>query len=294
MTSFETAVTAIIGGDTKKLEALLTQEPELIRARSSSEHRSTLLHYVAANGIEDELQQTPPNAVEVARILLDAGAEVDALCETYGGGTAQTTLNLLVSSEHPAAAGVQTDLVKVLCDAGAAVDGIDGDGSPLATALGFGYPEAVAMLVSCGACTGNLLFAAAAGRLERVRAYFDDAGVVADVGLCETRWFKMSSDSKIAAEQALVYASMCGQAEVMDFLLSRGVDINANPPGTHVTGTALHTVAAKGDEIMVRLLLDHGADTTIRDSRYDSTPLGWAEHCGHPRVADLLREAGLS
>ena len=46
-----------------------------------------------------------PNAVAIATMLLDAGAGVDVLADTYGGGVAQTTLNLLVSSAHPAHAG---------------------------------------------------------------------------------------------------------------------------------------------------------------------------------------------
>ena len=59
----------------------------------------------AANGVEDYRQKTPPNAIEIARALLEAGAEVDALAETYGGGRGQTTMNLLVSSAHPDIAG---------------------------------------------------------------------------------------------------------------------------------------------------------------------------------------------
>src|SRR5436190_2610352 len=75
---FESAVDAIVTGDTETLERLLRENPELIRARSSREHGATLLHYVAANGVEDYRQKTPQNAVEVAKILLNAGAEVDA------------------------------------------------------------------------------------------------------------------------------------------------------------------------------------------------------------------------
>ena len=106
-TRFDEAVQTVITGDAAALKKLLQEDPGLIKARAPSEHRSTLLHYVGANGIEDELQKTPPNAVEIARILLEAGAEVDALAETYGGGTNQTTLCLLVSSCHPAEAGLQ-------------------------------------------------------------------------------------------------------------------------------------------------------------------------------------------
>jgi hypothetical protein len=102
----------------------------LIRAQSARRHRATLLHYVAANGVEDFRQLTPPNAVAIAKALLEAGAEVDALANTYGGGNAQTTMNLLVSSTHPAEAGLQPALVDTLLDYGAAIDGLDNDGSP--------------------------------------------------------------------------------------------------------------------------------------------------------------------
>ena len=74
---------------------------------------------MAANGIEVERQiQSPANAVEIMRLLLERGAEVDALCETYGGGRNQTTMCLLVSSCVPAEAGVQAALVDELCRVG--------------------------------------------------------------------------------------------------------------------------------------------------------------------------------
>jgi ankyrin repeat protein len=38
-----------------------------------------------------------------------------------------------------------------------------------------------------------------------------------------------------------------------------------------------------------RLLLARGADPAVRDRTYDSTPLGWAEHFGHPEIAALLK-----
>ncbi len=44
-----------------------------------------LLHHVAANGIEVERQlQTPPNAVEIMRLLLEHGADPDAVCDVRG------------------------------------------------------------------------------------------------------------------------------------------------------------------------------------------------------------------
>jgi len=83
--NFEAAVDAIISGDTATLRTLLHKHPELVRARSTREHRSTLLHYVSANGVEDFRQKTPKNTVEIAEMLLKAGADVNAESEAYGG-----------------------------------------------------------------------------------------------------------------------------------------------------------------------------------------------------------------
>jgi hypothetical protein len=170
---FEAAVDAIVGGDLAALEALLEAAPGLSRARSCYPHQTTLLHHVAANGIEHTRQwQSPPNAPDVARALLRAGADPDATCGDWAGGcngSGATTLELLVSSCHPADAGVQADLVEVLCRADARVDGIDDVGAPLWTALTFGYTRAVDRLVQCGARVDNLVFAAVAGDLDRVK-----------------------------------------------------------------------------------------------------------------------------
>ena len=78
---FETAVDAMVAGDRNVLEALLREDPALAAARSARRHHATLLHYVAANGVEGWRQRTPPNAVEIARLLLDAGADPNALAD---------------------------------------------------------------------------------------------------------------------------------------------------------------------------------------------------------------------
>ena len=89
---FESAVEAVVNGDLTSLEDALRRIPALVRGRSRRlcffdppvMHRATLLHYVAANGVEQYRQKTPPNAVEIARALLQAGAEPDALADMYG------------------------------------------------------------------------------------------------------------------------------------------------------------------------------------------------------------------
>ena len=123
---FESAVEAVVNGGLAALQGALRGDPALIRVRSTRVccfdppvHRATLLHYVAANGVEGYRQKTPPNAVEIARALLQAGAEPDALADMYGAEC--TTMSMLVSSSHPARARLQVPLVELLLDFGAAI-----------------------------------------------------------------------------------------------------------------------------------------------------------------------------
>src|SRR5690242_7897676 len=192
---FARAVRAIVEGDVAALRAELAAAPDLIHARSASPHAATLLHYVAANGIEDALQRPVANADEIARILLAAGAAVDATCQAYDGRY-PTTMSLLVSSDHPAKAGVSAGLVHVLCDAGAAVDGLDGDRLPLSSALLFGRIECFDALIARGARTDNAVFAAAAGRLDWVRRWLDRDPDLA-VAPCPT--FPLDDDRAVVA-----------------------------------------------------------------------------------------------
>lgn len=54
--------------------------------------------------------------------------------------------------------------------------------------------------------------------------------------------------------------------------------------------TALHQAAWAGDLELIRRLLDAGADPTLTDRRFGSTPLAWAEHAYQTEAADLLRQ----
>lgn len=113
---FEIAVDALLRGDIEKLRGLLAGDPSLIHRRSSFGHRSTLLHYVGSNGVETYRQRVPMNLAEITRLLIEAGADVNAKADMYGGST---VLGLLVTSDHPSKAGVTGDVRKVLLEAGA-------------------------------------------------------------------------------------------------------------------------------------------------------------------------------
>jgi ankyrin repeat protein len=43
---------------------------------------------------------------------------------------------------------------------------------------------------------------------------------------------------------------------------------------------------------IARLLLEAGADPNIRDDKYDSTALGWADFFGRADFAELIRQKG--
>jgi len=152
VSAFEAAADAIVTGDVATLTRLLREHPELIRARSTREHRATLLHYVAANGVENYRQVTPTNIAEITEILLAAGAEIDGEADVYGGGC--TTLGLVATSAPPAIAGVQRDVIDVLLEHGARMDlpGTGGNQQPLVRAcLANGQPDAAEYVASRGA-----------------------------------------------------------------------------------------------------------------------------------------------
>ena len=89
---------------------------------------------------------------------------------------------------------------------------------------------------------------------------------------------------------ALVHAAAWGRAEVVDFLLARGAQINLIPAGFDYAGTPLHYAAHRGQREVVDQLLRNGADPTVLDAKVGQTADGWADHGGYPDLAGYLRE----
>jgi ankyrin repeat protein len=278
---FERAVEAVIDGDIATLKRLLAEDPDMVRARSTRVnhfdppmHRSTLLHYLAANGVEGYRQRSPKNAAEVAKVLLDAGADPNALSWAYGGQC--TTMALLVSSTPPAQAGVQVPLVETLIDYGASV-ALAGEGnwtSPVETALVFGKHDAAQALVRRGAPIESLAAAAGLGRIEDVKRLLPSAG-------------------EQDRHRALALAAQSGQTDAVGVLLDAGEDPNRfNPPGTHSHTPPIHQAIAAGHLDVVKLLVERGARLDIKDTIHQGTPLGWAKYCDQPAIAAYLQSVG--
>jgi ankyrin repeat protein len=281
---FEAAADAIVSGDIGTLQRLLQEEPGLIHTRSRREHGATLLHYVSANGVEGYRQKTPQNIVEIVETLLRSGAEIDAIANVYGSGC--TTLGLAATSIHPERAGVQEALLQTLLDHGANIDQPSGAGngqSIVTGCLANGRPKAAAFLASRGARL-DLIAAAGLGRLDLVETFFNPDG---------------SPNPSVTKEQlkdAFIWACEYGRNTVVEFLLSRGVDLAVRSPDGQ---TGLHWAVIGGQLDTVKLLLRHNAPLEEKNS-YGGTVLGqalWsAAHGGDPElyveILETLVEAG--
>ena len=268
---FEAAADAIVSGDIRMLEQLLREDPELISARSQRTHNAPLLHYVAANGIEDFRQKTPKNIVEITRLLLEAGADVNAESDAYGGGS--TVLGLAATSVHPERAGVQEELLQVLLDHGAAMDkpGVGGNRhTAVEGCLWNGRGRAAKFLASRGAQL-NLEAAAGTGNLAAIRPFFSEDGNLKPPA------------TKAQLQRGFLWACEYGYEDVVEFLLRRGADLR-DQAGTGEA--ALHWAVVGGELSIVNLLLKHGAPLEELNA-YGGTALGqagWSFVNGNPQI----------
>jgi ankyrin repeat protein len=245
--AFEAAADAIVHGDIATLRNLLSEHPGLAKERSAREHRSTLLHYVSANGVEDFRQKTPKNIVEITNLLLDSGADVNAESDAYRGKS--TTLGLTATSIHPERAGVQLDLLRTLLNRGATFDDSIVNGC-----LANGQPEAARFFADLGAAL-DLQSAAALDRVDELPSYFTP---------------ELDTNKLVSA---FLYACGYGSSNAVKLLLDRGVD-----PGSrnNLGETGLHWANYGPHLDVIRLLLQRGAPVDARENRFRAAPMDMA------------------
>lgn len=255
---FELAADAIVTGDLAGLKRLLRENPALVRARSTREHGAPLIHYVAANGVEDFRQKTPKNIVEITSVLIRGGAEVDATTQAYGG--ASTALGLAATSYHPAKAEVMLELLDELLSAGACVDGAPGGWNPVVAALHNGRGDAAEFLANRGARL-DLESATGTGQVDIMERYIDSDGKLSNGATQEQ------------LNYGFLWACEFGRVNVVKFLLDRQV----KPDWNFLHGqTGLHWAAFGGHAEIVDLLLNANAPMNAKDGIHGGTPLGWA------------------
>ena len=260
---FQEAVAAIAAGDVSALERLLGSHPELVRDRLDFEEgyfrHPYLLWFVAENPIRKGT--LPGNIAQVTRTILQAAERhaADTLREQI-----DYALALVCSGRVARECGVQRELIDVLGDAGADLDGA------LVPALAHRELAAAEQLLERGA-TLTLLAAVCTGGANDV-ARLAPAASPAD------------------RQAALAGAALYGKADSLALLIPSGVDLNAyNPAGFHPHGTALHHAVDSGSLDAVKVLVEAGADLAAKDRIYQGTPLDWAEHLQRPEIAAYLR-----
>ncbi|HKA89586.1 MAG TPA: ankyrin repeat domain-containing protein [Haliangiales bacterium] len=295
MADLDAALDAFYAGDAETLERLLRADPSLVRARVASDaghycgyfYQATLLHHVAGN---PSIRPLPAATPELARLILDLGAEVDADTKP---GPAQprdfgwSTLGLAATSLDARTAGHQMLLLELLLARGADID--FRNGGPLVGAIYYGEHDAARFLVARGARC-DLVSAAGLGDIDRMARFVREDGSLAPDAHSLVHYGQVHERPTSRADilgLALIFASMTGHRDAAAWLLDRGASATARPPFDHAA-TPLHWAALRGHAEVVSLLLDRGADRGIRDATYSATPQGWAAHEGHTALAARL------
>ena len=263
------ALAALDSGDAGGLRALLDEHPELVYARTNVEPPynyftgATLLHHIAGNPYRDGVR-LPENIVEIGRVLLERGAEVDALTL---GPPRGTTMGLVITAKQASDRNLSGALIDLLLEFGAALDVREID-LPLSNHA----PRAAEKLIELGAPV-DLCVSAALGRMDELRALKPRQG--------------LSTRDSIGLAALFAYANR--QWEAFAFLLEH--DGNWNMTGVQ-NGTILHRAAWDGDLRTVQTMVAKGADVANRDNPFASTPLSWAEHNKQEAVVEWLRANG--
>ena len=257
--TFRRAVDLLDAGDVEGLRAHLKAHSKLVSQHVTLEggnyfQNPTLLEFVAENPVRRGT--LPANIVQVAKVILDAGAKTDQ-------SALNETLALVSSGCVPRECHVQLPLIDLLCQHGADPN------LAMLPALPHGEFEAVNALIRNGARI-DLLVAAGLGQAE------DSQRLIASA----------NADDR---HRAFALASQFGHTAIVRLLLDAGEDPNRyNPIGFHSHSTSLHQAAAAGHDEIVRLLVEHGASLHAKDTMWQATPAGWARQEGKKEVEAYL------
>jgi ankyrin repeat protein len=196
---------------------------------------------------------------------------------------------------HWAAEHDRRAVAQMLLDAGADLEATTSWGAtPLDWAATMGGTKVADLLLARGAKGMNLVVAASLGKLDLVREFLDSGAPLTSLGKPapvepDDHWVADSARMKGDVISHVFYcACRNGQTAVAALLLERGADVNAKGV---FGGTGLHWAAIYGHKDTVEFLVAHGADLTIRDAKFDSTPEGWAAEGKHDEIRELLHYA---
>lgn len=209
---------AVRAGDVEAVRRLLRDDPALASARFVGQDggEGTSLHLVA------DWPGYFPDGPEMVRLLIDAGADPNALTagrDSPGPGD-ETPLHYAASSDD-------VDVAEALIDGGADIETPDGSiGTPLDNAVGYGCWHVARLLVARGARVDKAWHAAALGMLGRLAALLASDPPAEEVS------------------QAFWHACAGGQRRAAEYLLSRGADLTWEPD--YAQGTPLDAASGPG------------------------------------------------
>jgi ankyrin repeat protein len=287
-TKFHPAVAAIRSGDLKGLKELISKDPSLATSRSAKSH-PTLLQCLALDAVD------LPNKVEMAKVLIEAGAEIN------GPLVAAASIG-------------NVEIAAVLLDRGAAINGT-GSWSPLEEALYWKNQGVIDLLIERGASVNNLRIASALGRIDLIESFFrSDGSLKPEAGKIDwpfgdfeksnlsgatkaelqAKVAGWSNDQEDIVNNAFVFACMHNQINAAGLLLEKGAQVNAIPPGFDYSGSGLHYAALNDHRALVEFLIEQGADVSLKDTKVGSTPAGWANYGGHPELKTYLEQIAAS
>jgi ankyrin repeat protein len=292
----DSAVNAVRKGDTEVLKKLLNVEPTLVHRTVAGTYfgnkRLTLLHVL----IDYDQGRLGENSAEVARLLINSGAEVDTLDGINKGNTPLQMLCSLHGGHD-----YLLDVAIVLLQAGANPrDPISNDWGMSAFACAvLNNQNKVAELMFPKVERQGFAWIAGLGKLDLIKTFFAPKDTE-DYKAGSKHWtaeeadkdFDLNKDRSILVA-AFLLACINGKNSVIKFLLEKGVNINIHVPGSDfagIGGTGLHWAAYHGHFDTVKFLIKNGADINSEDDVYSLTPAGWAGRNGHYEIADYLQQ----
>lgn len=123
---------------------------------------------------------------------------------------------------------------------------------------------------------------------------------VAETASVEIATLLLDHGAKLEKSGAMAAAAAARKIDMVQLLLARGADIDEmglyhkfDRRYDEMVGSALHQAIRKGDEDLVSLLLEKGADVNLKDA-HGRTPLALAEGKGNDKITSMLKDHGAS